>query len=1569
MRLGLPFLGLRWNKATASAPDGVAPTVTASQSFSYPENSAASTVIGTVLATDNVAVTQFRFTATGTSTSADTYFSINNGGVLSLTAAGAAAPSRNDYETNSSTFTYSVQAGDAANNWSAGVNVTLQITDVDDTLPVVTGSQSFNYAENQASGYTIGTVLATDNVAVTQFRFGATGTNTSSDGYFQISNAGVLTLTPAGAAGTANDYDDGSNSFTPTVQAGDAAGNWSVAVAATINVTDVDDTAPVLSSPTGVETGSTTATVGATTDEGNGTLYAVITTSNTQPSVAQIKAGQDHTGAAAVWADDVAVASTGAKTLDATGLSATTTYYAHLVQTDAASNNSNRVSSTSFLTDSYEYIWNFSTADDTDTAAVNPTIGNVLTLSGAAATANSNRWEKDTGVYSGGGMVASIDTDFELMVIATMNVGTATNSSYSESFRVGVAPFIMLLTKATTEEALWYVHNGTDEIYSDVMPFDATDRVYWMKYDPATSKWAYGFDSTYQNVSGAAGDTPSAAFPPSVNEYIALGSEPNVIGVSRVINRNGIDIEDEVALVATENGEYDPNPPPVGMRAGMNLGAISTFGGAVPFANIAYNAMSWDRVTGSSDWTDDQGILTPVSATDEFRAYISDSGIGIPTGDYTLRFTGTGQMGVGNFGSPYLLAYSSAGTYTVTYATGAMHVWAKGEIDSWELIIPGHVTSYDAGNIWNSQFLSYQTTLDTSPIRFMDWLSTNGNIDTAWGDRVQPNKPTLSRGKGSGSGVQCNTTIPWEFILDLCNRLNKDPWINIPTRADATYVANLAAMFNDGTNAVAHSTMATPTGLESGRVVHVEGVGNEIWNTASGFRKNTMWVEYLDHTKRTGTVNAATDTVTTTGHGLSDGDIILSFWTKAQLEAGISLNSAPGTDWWTLADAYPVYVNAIDANSFQCYIDAGLTTIIPIPAGVTDFLWLKTTEAGKTANQHEHYSELSVRNWDAFTTAMGGTTRVKRILATQAAAYGVLSSRLAVTGTSAKTDGVSIATYFAGWWFGGAVDIASGTLTPKFWSNKACRVYVNLWTSGSTPSLAARIAGTGALFHQQVDHTYANGWTSFTTRASANGTNREQYITVRTEDYDGNYYYWDMSETVAANAVSSTTYMYLTTAQQNLLNRLDNCVGRDDLPSVAGMVDGNIAVAGGKPIYAYEGGLHFHETITFGVAPQQLRDWMCGTYQESAEFADAIDKNQRLLASYDEVEVACYFSDINGKATHNSFSLTDTNYVTTPSYDLIAAYGGGVPRNPVPNPTITPVEQDTDPGTLPAVLTSLDAAYTYQIMYGNEDAHFDFDGEDLRLIDDTGINWASGNVFTLGVLVTGDGIDVMVEQPVTLGVAPVTWYESDALLAWSSLTDSDNANMDPDKGGVMAKDAGAGAIISGGYWDFTSSSHYGSSTALTAGIDFSKPIFIALTIDRNGYSGADDATGHTFGQYPQVFGGLITTSGTTFTWQVTYTVNQAYYTVPLAASGTKRVVWVFVDVPNSKVYYGYNQTESNAGGGDALPGDWDTTTSLTGSHFGLYEPMFGAFEVVNRTGMTLAQAKACVQKIQDHHSL
>ncbi len=229
--------------------DDTAPLITPNQSFSYSENQAANSPVATVLAADAVGVVSFRFSATGTSTSADGFFSIDNAGVITITAAGVAAGvAQNDFETSPNSFSYDLQALDAAGNVSAATSIALAVTDLDDTAPLITPNQSFSYSENQAANSPVATVLAADAVGVVSFRFSATGTSTSADGFFSIDNAGVITITAAGvAAGVAqNDFETSPNSFSYDLQALDAAGNVSAATAIALAVTDLDDTAPLI---------------------------------------------------------------------------------------------------------------------------------------------------------------------------------------------------------------------------------------------------------------------------------------------------------------------------------------------------------------------------------------------------------------------------------------------------------------------------------------------------------------------------------------------------------------------------------------------------------------------------------------------------------------------------------------------------------------------------------------------------------------------------------------------------------------------------------------------------------------------------------------------------------------------------------------------------------------------------------------------------------------------------------------------------------------------------------------------------------------------------------------------------------------------------------------------------------------------------------------------------------------------------------------------------------------------------------------------------------------------------
>jgi hypothetical protein len=121
----------------------------------------------------------------------------------------------------------------------------------------------------------------------------------------------------------------------------DVAGNDSIVSNTTSFITPVapDTTAPVLEVPTATATGSTTAVGSVGTNEAGGTLYRFLS-SNPTATATEVKAANQTT----------AVGATGNQDVSFTGLSPSTTYYAHYLQRDAAGNDSLVVNSASFST-------------------------------------------------------------------------------------------------------------------------------------------------------------------------------------------------------------------------------------------------------------------------------------------------------------------------------------------------------------------------------------------------------------------------------------------------------------------------------------------------------------------------------------------------------------------------------------------------------------------------------------------------------------------------------------------------------------------------------------------------------------------------------------------------------------------------------------------------------------------------------------------------------------------------------------------------------------------------------------------------------------------------------------------------------------------------------------------------------------------------------------------------------------------------------------------------------------------------------------------------------------------
>jgi hypothetical protein len=110
-----------------------------------------------------------------------------------------------------------------------------------------------------------------------------------------------------------------------------------------------DDIEPVITLPTSANVQSTSATVGATTDTAEGTLYVVATLANEAPSALQIEAGQNAAGAATP-SGFATITAVGANSASVSGLTAGTQYYTWLMHKDAAGNRSAVLNGADFST-------------------------------------------------------------------------------------------------------------------------------------------------------------------------------------------------------------------------------------------------------------------------------------------------------------------------------------------------------------------------------------------------------------------------------------------------------------------------------------------------------------------------------------------------------------------------------------------------------------------------------------------------------------------------------------------------------------------------------------------------------------------------------------------------------------------------------------------------------------------------------------------------------------------------------------------------------------------------------------------------------------------------------------------------------------------------------------------------------------------------------------------------------------------------------------------------------------------------------------------------------------------
>jgi len=316
------------------------------------------------------------------------------------------------------------------------------------------------------------------------------------------------------------------------------------------------------------------------------------------------------------------------------------------------------------------------------------------------------------------------------------------------------------------------------------------------------------------------------------------------------------------ALMAADGGH---------MRIGMNLESVVDWSPAWTFtdafkASRGWIAQEFNTTTWETAW--DVGATNPVSvdadgnptrltsrvnaAGQTIRQYAAtlmfrDTGAAHPAGTYRAEWDGTGVVTFGFDASVISSGRTAAGRnfadLQVTPSENGilMRVEETSTADPVRNVnvwMPDYGGQRFAGQRWQpgasfSPFhpLFRERLAPFGTIRFMGMQETNTSDIRTWADRRDANDIRQGSGAEGSPSEPLANGMSLEYMVQLANDLDADPWFNMPHMADDTFVRNFATYVRDR--------------LESGRKVYVEW-SNEIWNFGWGFEAS-QWV--MDQTR------------------------------------------------------------------------------------------------------------------------------------------------------------------------------------------------------------------------------------------------------------------------------------------------------------------------------------------------------------------------------------------------------------------------------------------------------------------------------------------------------------------------------------------------------------------------------------------------------------------------------------------------------------------------------------------------------------------------------------------------
>lgn len=721
------------------------------------------------------------------------------------------------------------------------------------------------------------------------------------------------------------------------------------------------------------------------------------------------------------------------------------------------------------------------------------------------------------------------------------------------------------------------------------------------------------------------------------------------------------------------------------------------------FANVMRRAADWERNSGSGAYTDVHGVLTPTVGTDEFRATVLGSDVGMPTGTYTVRWTGTGSASVSNSEAPG--TWDTSGSFTYAYTAGNMmyaHYKGTGLI-TFEIIRPGMVTSYDSGNQWDTDYLAWFATLGVKAIRGMDWINTSKNFEEVWADRH-----TLS------SIIW--REVPYEAQIDFANRTGVNLWLNVPTRAalNQTYCTSLGTLIN--------------ANLGGGRKVYIE-LGNEIWNTGDPWGDGTEWLRYKNNTRYEAT-GSGSDIINKTGHGMTSGEKI-NFYRK---------KGAPEPDSWTLRTGVEATVTVINANQYKAaatYAGGAFSATLASETYLYSRQSEQTAQQDLNANFSAAYEQMIT--WIATTL----TTRSKYITVLSSFQNDVYTTqvRRSLLTNPANIDFMSTAPYSNGRHWAAKVNVVGGTVNPQ-----ACDTGSNsnvnwaIFPAASNPTIEDILNGNGAVQKGNIRPLDGNGIVdiygyldSFTGTTTVTGlTNAANYKAWFVAEHTDLKVQTVITIPFTPNGTTFSTEAVVSNADKAMLDDLEMALDLD--------VELHVIAANGIPLLSYEGGPHDDRD-----RPDTVWDSLFAYYKST----DYLLSQNRMLTQWAIKGIKQFFfykdaaKQVQGKG---HWALTqDISDVADNRYNSYRSFNGQVPiYSQKAEFSATPTTVETDPGGLPYSVKQItdssgnnlldSGSLTYSIVSGDVQSRFTITSAGMiQLTNKVGFNWGVSKLFTLVV--------------------------------------------------------------------------------------------------------------------------------------------------------------------------------------------------------------------------------------------